>query len=728
MDPSLDFVTVQSSFKQSPQKWSKKLLPPEYRNDKTVKSVQPSIQVSNIDNLPPIYCDTKKYQTLVKLQDKFSDLTNSTYLEARDNTLPINDLGKSIFKNRAAIKLANLDALYNLSLTNQNYKDLQDNDPFWFCDIAAGPGSFSQYLMWRKLQSRGYGFTYYHENDAERRNWDLTILGNRFEYTYGNDGTGNLYTQWSSFVQFVQERTTVVNLVTGDGGFDIEDNKDLYKQEFISSRLLLTQILTAISLLSPGGNFACKIFDTVTALSAQLLYICTLCFESLSVVKPISSRWANAERYFVAKNFKNNAGPYIDLLNEANNKYTTTENIVQLFSSPLPDSFIKWMNQHNDTSTDLRLDSSKKIIDYVKLTTNQKVSYIPQPQLNLTKCFIIWNIPSNKGIVDTKSLVNIYNQYTRTNEVQKWFKGNEGTDMHVWADWLILQHSFNPETDLYLPITISEDIKSYLITRLTSTLGTKQTATVFVDEWTKIAHDSVDLTYHHFNYLKTYTKNIHDVVRLTTKDVSLDLHKNVYNNLKLRYVYKDKDIEQQIWALVSNYQFLGYPPYQRSFIGSYIKLFKEQLDVKTEWFASPLNTYYDNYYSLFETDKYFGSLGNIFDIPNNTLFKGWHHVFPPPILMLVTQLLSKIKDALTVASKAKEDLGIILVLPSSIDIAVLSKTSFFQDKLIIDQKSQIFCIDGYNKQPYGEDVTISFLSTYKIINLRDIIIKLKCLA
>jgi cap1 methyltransferase len=41
------------------------------------------------------------------------------------------------------------------------------NEPLYFCDICAGPGGFSEYVLWRKKYGtcKGFGMTLRDEND-----------------------------------------------------------------------------------------------------------------------------------------------------------------------------------------------------------------------------------------------------------------------------------------------------------------------------------------------------------------------------------------------------------------------------------------------------------------------------------------------------------------------------------------------------------------------------------
>lgn len=68
-------------------------------------------------------------------------------------------------------------------------------------------------------------------------------------------------------------------------------------QEVKLQRLILCQFLAGMLLLRPGGMFICKIFDIFTPFTAGLLHILYLNFNDFSIIKPITSRPANSERF-----------------------------------------------------------------------------------------------------------------------------------------------------------------------------------------------------------------------------------------------------------------------------------------------------------------------------------------------------------------------------------------------------------------------------------------------
>ena len=131
------------------------------------------------------------------------------------------------------------------------------------------------------------------------------VESDRWTALWGEDGTGNVYP--ASNVNHLGEALSKerVVLAVGDGGFTIsktqggEHMENL--QELFSTRIVLSELLVAVTTLAPGGNFVCKLFDTFSQLTASIIYAVGMLFEQTFVVKPRRSRVVNSERYLVGR-------------------------------------------------------------------------------------------------------------------------------------------------------------------------------------------------------------------------------------------------------------------------------------------------------------------------------------------------------------------------------------------------------------------------------------------
>lgn len=381
MDPSANICLMHDSFHQS-------LTIPTYNNWYSLSSQQkltPSYQLVSIQAKPPaLFTNQQRYDILQKVKDAFD---TEGFIDARNATNPFEYIGRSIFITRAAVKLANIDAVHNVTKDVFTFNNKQSDKEFSFCDVAAGPGGFTQYLQFRYPNSKGYGMTLRHE----KLDWSVKFLDmEKFDTFYGSDNSGNLYTNWDEFNRYVrQKEPNGVDLVTADGGFDLEDGMDktlLHRQEFLSSRLLLTQALVGISCNKVGGNFVLKVFDTVTNLSAQIIYLLSNCYEQIMVFKPVTSRPANAERYILCLNLRDNIGDYRSLMEDAARSYKDDLYLESIFSEDLPEDFVEWLTENNRESIEQQLVYAQNILRYLQ------GEEIDQERYDVHMFLTIWNL------------------------------------------------------------------------------------------------------------------------------------------------------------------------------------------------------------------------------------------------------------------------------------------------------------------------------------------------
>ena len=90
-----------------------------------------------------------------------------------------------------------------------------------------------------------------------------------------------------------------VDLVTADGA--VEMNHDRMEEEHLP--LARAQARVALTCLKPGGTFVLKVFECLRPSTRDFIAQLTRCFETVSLIKPTSSRRTNSERYLVCRVF-----------------------------------------------------------------------------------------------------------------------------------------------------------------------------------------------------------------------------------------------------------------------------------------------------------------------------------------------------------------------------------------------------------------------------------------
>jgi hypothetical protein len=149
-------------------------------------------------------------------------------------------------------------------------------------------------------------------------------------------------------------------------------------------------------------------FDLFTYASLDLLYILSLSYEKVYIVKPNTSRFANSEKYIVCKNFKLDNTE--DIIHKLSNFYDYIDNkklikrflnidIPYLYKNRLEElNAIFGQQQIENITTTFNLIDSKKI-DKLELYKKN----------NINKC-INWcqkyNIPCNKHLYVSDNLEN----------------------------------------------------------------------------------------------------------------------------------------------------------------------------------------------------------------------------------------------------------------------------------------------------------------------------------
>ncbi|XP_037274774.2 cap methyltransferase 1 isoform X1 [Rhipicephalus microplus] len=253
------------------------------------------------------FCDEKVLKQIIDCKSVFDRLEPEEMRRARTRSNPFETIRGGIFLNRAAMKMANMDSAFDFMFTSpvdeNGVSMVGPDDLLYFADVCAGPGGFSEYVLWRKgWQAKGFGFTLKGPNDFKLEDF-FAGSPDTFEPLYGVTGDGDIFIPdniryFSKAVKLGTDNQGV-HFVMADGGFSVEGQENI--QEILSKQLYLCQFYAALSVLRTGGHFVCKLFDIFTVYSVGLVYLMYRAFRHVSIFKPNTSRPANSERYIVCK-------------------------------------------------------------------------------------------------------------------------------------------------------------------------------------------------------------------------------------------------------------------------------------------------------------------------------------------------------------------------------------------------------------------------------------------
>jgi len=338
---------------------------------------------------------------LARVKSVFDDLDQNKFRLARNRANPFESLKKEIFQNRAALKLCEMDVIFNFLFsepkTSRTYMSPatkretranhqmrfhpgnMDYEIIKFADICAGPGGFTEYFLHcHKWRATGFGFTLRNHEDFQVHKFNKNAPGKTFSQHYGSDESGDITVtaNMQHFREVVLAAThdhlrkiKGVDVVVADGGFDVSHH--FISQELFTQQLVLCQFTVALSILRKGGVFLCKLFDTFWPFTASLLYILYIHFDEFCIVKPNQSRPANSERYVICKGLKEFNPPIIDLLyniNDAMNKVQDSdEQVAPIFKlSEMKQEFSKYLRELNEDLAEKQIEHLKRIKLYME--------------------------------------------------------------------------------------------------------------------------------------------------------------------------------------------------------------------------------------------------------------------------------------------------------------------------------------------------------------------------
>lgn len=342
-----------------------------------------------------LFCDPNVVSQVVSSKSVFDNLDKNEMRRARTRSNPYETIRGAFFLNRAAVKMANMDRACDFMFTEP--KTLKPGELLYFADVCAGPGGFSEYVLWRKKwRAKGFGFTLKESNDFKLEDF-YAGPPESFHPYYGPEGDGDVYSpeNQDAFRKLImrQTRDEGVHFMMADGGFSVEGQESI--QEILSKQLYLCQCLVALMIVRKGGHFVTKLFDLFTPFSAGLVYLMYRCFEQVSIFKPNTSRPANSERYLICKGKHPGVEDTIDYLSRANRvllKKDKGRDVMELVPHEILEedtAFFRYLKDSNDSLGSKQVVGLLKIAAYCEDTT---LFEHRQPEMR-KQCLEYWGLP-----------------------------------------------------------------------------------------------------------------------------------------------------------------------------------------------------------------------------------------------------------------------------------------------------------------------------------------------
>ncbi|XP_063976496.1 cap-specific mRNA (nucleoside-2'-O-)-methyltransferase 1-like [Diachasmimorpha longicaudata] len=261
-----------------------------------------------------LFCEPQILHQVISSKSIFDGLEKREIQRARIHSNPFETIRGVFFLNQDAVKMANIDRACNFMFTNPTTAN--PHEILYFADVCAGPGGFSEYVLWRRTwHAKGFGFTLRDSNDFQLHEF-YAGPPETFHPFYGSKGDSNIYDLENqlAYQQLIMNHTQGqgVHFMMADEGFSVEGIESI--QEILSKQLYLCQCLIARKIVRTGGHFVTKLLDLFTPFSVGLIYLLYRCFEKISIFKPNTSRPGNSERYLICGKKKSEIEAVINYL------------------------------------------------------------------------------------------------------------------------------------------------------------------------------------------------------------------------------------------------------------------------------------------------------------------------------------------------------------------------------------------------------------------------------
>ena len=276
--------------------------------------------------------------------------------------------------------------------------------------LAEGPGGFIEAIEYLRCNNldKYYGMTLIDKNDnipGWKKSKYFLLKHKNVIIENGSDELGDLFNVenlWHCYKKYKNS----MNFITGDGGFDF--SIDFNKQESLSIKLVFCQICYAIAMQKKGGIFILKVFDIFTQGSIDLIYILDSLYESITIIKPCTSRFANSERYVVCKKFK--IEDSFDLISSFSKFFPLINDrkliIERFINISIPSYYINKLEDINAIIGQQQLENILSTLSL--LDNNNKLDKLDNIKKNNIQRCIQWcnkyKLPYNKNI----QLINIF--------------------------------------------------------------------------------------------------------------------------------------------------------------------------------------------------------------------------------------------------------------------------------------------------------------------------------
>jgi len=311
--------------------------------------------IFNYNNSDIVFKDLREKSLIAK--NKINDCNRWEYLKKisndYENIYTTNKKYSLCLKTPISRSYFKLCEIINDCQLNKKYKDV-------LC-IAEAPGGFVEFLCEHELCEDIYLNTFI-KNDKNIPLWNYNCLKKYENIKYTHDANNNGDLKNINNIKTLHKYKNCFELITADGGIDFSLNFN--NQELDSYELIYSEIYSALIYQKNKGILIIKFFDLFYQNTIKLLYILKQCYETITFIKPYTSRPSNSEKYLVCKNYNKNSN-IIELMElywgKKQNIYINIDY-----------NFYKIVYDYNKTFTENQINSIENTIKKIHKTDSEK--------------------------------------------------------------------------------------------------------------------------------------------------------------------------------------------------------------------------------------------------------------------------------------------------------------------------------------------------------------------
>ena len=211
------------------------------------------------------YCALDVQDALLAAKSAFDGIPSLQFRQARERSNPFERIRGEFFQNRAALKMAEMDAMCGRIFTQPpSTRNILGQPPkkreiIQVGDVCAGPGGFSEFMLTvLKWRCSVHGFTLRGPNDFNTGKFNRNAPTHSFHAWYGVDNTGDITSNANMRDYTLQVDAATkgkgLHVMMADGGFSVVGRENMRQKHnthehaqhcvslcpFLSSSLLLT--------------------------------------------------------------------------------------------------------------------------------------------------------------------------------------------------------------------------------------------------------------------------------------------------------------------------------------------------------------------------------------------------------------------------------------------------------------------------------------------------------